>query len=369
MLGPEAARGGLRRPGRAPARRRTPARTSTRGSQALLDAERARFLDRARRASAIATRRRRAAARRVARAVDDLRFAASGADGARPRARAHRARQRGRRMSVAAGGRQAAGRPQVRPRRPDRRARPGGRGAPAGGSTTTLVDEAGDGRRPGRRPAAALRRPHRRRARRGHRLRQVLDVQRADRSRPGRGRRTPPDDVVGHAPASGAPRAPTTCSSGSASRRGTRSRATRMLDSRPPTTRDLDGPGAARPARPRLDRGLPPPRGRPAGRAGRPAGLGARPAEVRRRGDPRPLPQAARLAPATSCSWCSTTSTRCRRTAARRCSSDVERLLAADGLDGVPVIATSARARRRHRRAQARRSPSGWATRRRSRRG
>ena len=48
------------------------------------------------------------------------------------------------------------------------------------------------------------------------------------------------------------------------------------------------GPGPAgrrpaRPARPRLDRGLPPPRGRPADRAHRPDGVGARPAEVRRR--------------------------------------------------------------------------------------
>ena len=41
---------------------------------------------------------------------------------------------------------------------------------------------------------------------------------------------------------------------------------------------------------------VPPPRGRPAGRARRPAGLGARPAEVRRRRDPRPLPRAARPA-------------------------------------------------------------------------
>ena len=49
---------------------------------------------------------------------------------------------------------------------------------------------------------------------------------------------------------------------------------------------------AARPARPRLHRGRPPPRGRPAGRPRRPAGLGPRPAEVRRRRDPRPLPRA-----------------------------------------------------------------------------
>ena len=54
----------------------------------------------------------------------------------------------------------------------------------------------------------------------------------------------------------------------------------------------LDGRRPARPARPRLDRGRPPPRGGPAGPARRPAGVGARPAEVRRRGDPRPLPRA-----------------------------------------------------------------------------
>ena len=83
------------------------------------------------------------------------------------------------------------------------------------------------GRRPGRRPAAALRRPHRRRDRRRDRLRQVLDVQRADRARALRGRRTPPDHVVGHRLRVGRARAPTSCSTGSASRRATRSPATR----------------------------------------------------------------------------------------------------------------------------------------------
>ncbi len=53
------------------------------------------------------------------------------------------------------------------------------------------------------------------------------------------------------------------------------------------------GRGPARPPRPRLHRGLPPPRGRPAGAARRPDGVGPRPPEVRRRRDPRPLPRSA----------------------------------------------------------------------------
>ena len=56
--------------------------------------------------------------------------------------------------------------------------------------------------------------------------------------------------------------------------------------------KELDRPRAARPARPRLHRGEPPPRGRPADRDDRPDDLGARPAEVRRRGGPRPVPAA-----------------------------------------------------------------------------
>ena len=62
---PEAARGGLRRPGRPPARRPGPRGPATRGSPALLDAERARYLDRARRPRRSTAGRRRAAARRV----------------------------------------------------------------------------------------------------------------------------------------------------------------------------------------------------------------------------------------------------------------------------------------------------------------
>ena len=62
----------------------------------------------------------------------------------------------------------------------------------------------------------------------------------------------------------------------------------------PPSTRGGPRrPGAARPARLRLDRGGAPRGGRPARRAGRPAGVGRRPAEVRRRGAARALPAAA----------------------------------------------------------------------------
>ena len=63
-----------------------------------------------------------------------------------------------------------------------------------------------------------------------------------------------------------------------------------MLDEPAVTAKRPRGSGPARPARPRLDGGRPPPRGRPAGQARRPAGLGARSAEVRRRSDPRPVP-------------------------------------------------------------------------------
>ena len=155
------------------------------------------------------------------------------------------------------------------------------------------------GRRARRRPAAALRRPHRGRDRRRDRLGQVLDVQRADRARALRRRRPPPDHVVGHRLRVGHRGRRRSCSSGSASRRGTRPPATRCSTApaarhRPPARGPRDGRrGPARPARPRLHRGRPPPRGRPDRQARRPAGVGARPAEVRRRRDPRPLPRAA----------------------------------------------------------------------------
>ena len=60
---------------------------------------------------------------------------------------------------------------------------------------------------------------------------------------------------------------------------------------------------------------------------------------------------------------------RCRRPAASRWSPTCERLLAQDGLDGVPGHRHLGPARRGHRRADARRSPSGSAPRRPSRRG
>ena len=159
-----------------------------------------------------------------------------------------------------------------------------------------LLDESQRDRRPGLQPAVALGRPHGRRDRRRDRLRQVLDVQRADRPGAVRGRRPPPHDVVGHGLRVGRPRAPRTCSTGWASRRGTGSCATRCST---PAREDDHAArrGAARPARPRLDRGLPPPRGRPARPARRPDDLGAGPAEVRRRRGPRPLPRPARHAP------------------------------------------------------------------------
>ena len=105
--------------------------------------------------------------------------------------------------------------------------------------------------------------------------------------RSGCGRRTPPDDVVRHR-----------------LHLGRRPRDAELLEwlEIPPrhrVSRDsmLDRahhagarrPRAARPARPRLHRGGPPPRGGPARRPDRPDGLGARSPEVRRRGDPPPV--------------------------------------------------------------------------------
>ena len=90
-------------------------------------------------------------------------------------------------------------------------ARPGTRRSTPGSPGSSQAVEASRGRlddtrrrrgcrrrRPGGDPPAALGRPHRGGPRRGHRLGQVLDVQRPVRSRPRRGRRTPPDHVVGH---------------------------------------------------------------------------------------------------------------------------------------------------------------------------
>ena len=65
---------------------------------------------------------------------------------------------------------------------------------------------------------------------------------------------------------------------------------------------------AARPARPRLHRGRPPPRDGPAGQVRRRARMGARPAEVRRRRHPRPLHPSHGVVQATSPWSCSTRS-------------------------------------------------------------
>ena len=189
--------------------------------------------------------------------------------------------------------------------------------------------------------AAALRRPHRRRDRRRHRVGQVLDVQRAHRARPRRRRRPPADHVVGDRVRVGHRRRRRAARLARHPARGTRSSATRCST---PGREDQRARGrrAARPARPRLDRGLPPPRGRPAGRARRPAGVGARPAEVRRRRDPRPLPRAAGDHTRRDAGRAQPHRHRARRRGARRCSPTSRRLLDADGLADVPVLADRA---------------------------
>ena len=107
-----------------------------------------------------------------------------------------------------------------------------------------LVDRGRGGRRARRRPAPALGRPHRGRDRRRDRLGQVLDVQRADRPRAVRRRRTPPDHVVGDRLRLGERGCARSCSSGSASRRATRPPATRCSTlgaHRPPEDREMEG--------------------------------------------------------------------------------------------------------------------------------
>ena len=116
--------------------------------------------------------------------------------------------------------------------------------------------------------------------------------------------------------------------------------------------------GAARPARPRLHRGRPPPRGRPAGEAGRPAGVGPRPAEVRRRGAARALPAAARHPPRHHARGAEP-HRRGRRGPAREMLADLRRLLAEDGLETVPVHRHVGPRRRRHPRAHRRDRPAG----------
>ena len=130
-------------------------------------------------------------------------------------------------------------------------------------------------------------------------------------------------------------------------------------------TAALEGRGAARPARPRLDRGLPPPRGRPAGRARRPDGVGARPAEVRRRGDPRPLPRAAGRPPGRDAGRAQPHRRGARGPARRRWSPTYGGCSTPTASTACPCSPPRARTGDGHRRAAARRSPSGWRTRRR----
>ena len=214
----------------------------------------------------------------------------------------------------------------------------------------------------------AVRRPHRGRHRRRDRVRQVLDVQRPDRAWSSRRsaydvrrRRGPP-------PACGGPTGRQLASAAEDLLDWLgippRHRVVRdsMLDSRREDDA-LRGRGAARPARPRLHRGLPPPRGRPARPAGRPDGLGARPAEVRRRRRPRPLPRAAGHPPRGDAGRAQPR----RHGAARPARVDARRHPpAARRRRPRPACPSSRRAPRRARAwtSCARRSPSGWRPRR-----
>ncbi len=128
--------------------------------------------------------------------------------------------------------------------------------------------------------------------------------------------------------------------------------------------------GAARPARPRLDRRRAPARGRPAGRAGRPAGLGGRPAEVRRPGAARALPAAAGRARSRSRVVVLNQVDTVNPFAAAECAEDLRRLLDDDGLREVTGAdhlgahrrrpRRAARAARRRGLAGAGRATTGW---------
>ena len=222
-----------------------------------------------------------------------------------------------------------------------------------------LVDDCRRRRRPRRRPAAAVRDPHGGRDRRRDRLRQVLDVQRADRPGALRGRRTPPDHVVGDGLRVG----PRRCR-----------RAARVARDR-----------AAAPDHPRLDaRQRPARRSRPSSTASscstcptttpprspttsRSTGWSRSPTcwcgSSTRRSTPTPRSTTAtssrRSSSRTSCSWCSTTSTPCPRSVASRCSTTSAGCSTQDGLDRVPVLPISARDGHRHRRAARRDRPPG----------
>ena len=143
-------------------------------------------------------------------------------------------------------------------------------------------------RRTGRRPPGAVPRPHRRRAGRRHRQRQVEPVQRADRhaavAASASGGRPP----ASRTPASGAP-----SGAGGAARLARHPGRPAVHPGQPRSTRRRCRAArarAARPARLRLDPGRPPAGGRPAAAPGRPGRLGDRPAEVRRPGHPRAVP-------------------------------------------------------------------------------
>ena len=292
---PEAAGGGLRRPGRAHARGARPRRTCGTAGPRLLDAERQPLptCSTPSRSTPATAERLRAAARRV----DDRRFAAAEARSTSPdRARPSRAWRR-------SSGRGAEGDHDVLARGGQAAGHPGTDIGPASTASTpprrcpgrlddALVD---DGRPVVERAAGRLRLSA------DHTVVALAGATGSGKSSTFNAltglelaavgvRR--PDDLLGHRLRVGGATAPTSCSTGSASPSGTGSRATRC-STRAGEDQRARRRGAARPARPRLDRGLPPPRGRPAGRARRPAGVGARPAEVRRRRHPRPLPRAA----------------------------------------------------------------------------
>ena len=193
------------------------------------------------------------------------------------------------------------------------------------------------------------RRPHGRRDRRRDRVGQVVDVQRAGRARALRRRRTPSHDVVGDRVRLGQGRRRASCSSGSASRRATRSCATPCSTSARRTS-ELQGVVLLDLPDHDSTEVVPPPRGRPAGRARRPAGVGARPAEVRRRRDPRPLPRPAghhQDVMLVVLNHIDAVPDDRRQSML----DDVRRLLDADGLDRVPVLADQRPHGRGHRRA------------------
>ena len=188
-----------------------------------------------------------------------------------------------------------------------------------------------------------VRRPHRGRPGRGHRQRQVQPVQRP----------RPAGAVPGRA-SGGRPPAGARLRLGAAGRR----RPAARLARRAPRHRfvresALDGEDEA------ALRGLvlldlpdfdsvaadPPARGGPAARPGRSGGLGGRPAEVRGPGDPRQLPARVPPAPGRHRGRAQPGRPAAPGRAAPRCLADLRRLLDADGLTGVPVLATSRSAR------------------------